>query len=96
MQADAKTILPEHLFPVGTPVCITTKTWRRDRATQARTIGTVEAWEELPTGSWHAHGKNDRLWLRRVRLRKLDGEISLLVMDDSTGIARIEAAKSDS
>jgi len=82
---------PEHLFPVGTPVCVNTKTWRRDRATQTRTIGTVEAWEELPTGSWYAHGRKDRLWLRRLKLRKVDGEISLLVVDDATSIARLEA-----
>ncbi len=84
---------PEYLFPVGTPVCITTKTWRRDRATEARTCGTVEAWEELPTGSWYAHGKDDRLWLRRLKLRKVDGEISLLVVDDGTSIAKLEQAQ---
>ena len=84
--------LPEQQFPVGTPVCINTKTIRRDRSTQTQTIGTVEAWEELPTGSWYAHGKKDRLWLRRLKLRKVDGEISLLVVDDSTSIAKLEAA----
>lgn len=84
---------PEQLFPVGTPVCVHTKTLRRDRATQTETIGTIEAWEELPTGSWYAHGKKDRLWLRRLKLRKVDGEISLLVVDDSTTIARLEPAK---
>ena len=83
---------PEQLFPIGTPICITEKIRRRDRTTETRTCGTVEEWEELPTGSWHAHGKNDRLWLRRLKLRKVDGEISLLVVDDSTSIARLEAA----
>lgn len=84
---------PELAFPVGTPVCVHTKTRRRDRATQTETFGTVEAWEELATGSWYAHGKNDRLWLRRLKLRKVDGEISLLVVDDSTSIAKLEPAK---
>ena len=82
---------PEALFPVGTPVCVTEAVRRRERVTETRTIGTVEAWEELSTGSWHAHGKDDRLWLRRLKLRKADGEISLLVVDDSTSIARLEA-----
>ena len=86
---------PEYLFPVGTPVCINTKTIRRDRDTQTQSIGTVEAWEELPTGSWHAHGKKDRLWLRRLKLRKVDGEISLLILDDSTSIAKLEQARQD-
>ena len=87
------TTLPEHLFPVGTPVVVTTSTVRRDRDTQARTIGTVEAWEELPTGSWYTHGRQDRLWLRRLKIRKLDGEISVLVVDDATSIARLKPAQ---
>ncbi len=81
---------PEHVFPVGTPVCITEKIRRRDRTTETRTCGTIDVWEELPTGSWFSHRKRDRLWLRRLKLRKVDGEISLLVVDDATSIARIE------
>ena len=84
---------PENLFPVGTPVRVNTKTNRRDRTTETQTFGTVEAWEELPTGSWYAHGKKDRLWLRRLKLRKVDGEISLLVVDDATSIAKLEQAQ---
>lgn len=83
---------PEQMFPVGTPVCITETVRRRDRETQTRTCGTVEQWEQLPTGSWFAHGKKDRLWLRRLKLRKVDGENSLLIVDDSTSIAKLEAA----
>jgi hypothetical protein len=88
--------LPERMFPVGTPVCVTETVRRRDRGTETRTCGTVEAWEELPTGSWYAHGKDDRLWLRRLKLRKADGEISLLVVDDSTSIAKLEAVSKSS
>ena len=85
--------LPEHLFPLGTPVCITEKIRRRDRTTETRTCGTVEEWEELSTGSWFAQGKYDRLWLRRLKLRKVDGEFSLLVVDDATSIAKLEQAQ---
>jgi hypothetical protein len=63
---------------------------------EAEVVGAVEAWEDRPTGSWHAHGKYDKLWLRRLKLRKADGEITLLVIDDATRIARIEAAASSS
>lgn len=70
----------------------------------AETVGVVEAWSEEPTGSWHAHGKEPqsgpaavkrpgrKLWLDRLRLRKVDGEVVLLVIDDATQIARLEAA----
>lgn len=84
---------PEELFPKGTPVRVTQRVERRDDSYVAQTIGVVEAWESLPTGSWHAHGKNDKLWLKRLRLRKLDGEMTLLVVDDTTSIAKLEAVK---
>ena len=64
----------------------------------AETVGVVEAWSEEPTGSWHAHGRETserlgrKLWLGRLRLRKVDGEVVLLVIDDATQIARLEAA----
>jgi hypothetical protein len=85
--------MPELSFPPGTPVCVTEVTWRRDRSVEVRTVGVVDAWEEMPTGSWHAHGRKDRLWLRRLKLRKLDGEVTLLVVDDGTSMAKLKPAK---
>lgn len=80
-------------FPPGTPVRVREVTDRRGEDIIVETIGVVEAWEKLPTGSWYAHGKDGRLWLRRLKLRKADGEISVLVIDEGTSIAKIEAAK---
>lgn len=34
-----------------------------------------------PTGSWFVHGKGDKLWLTRLRIRKEDGELVDLVLD---------------
>lgn len=80
-------------FPPGTPVCVRQVVERRVRSITSEVVGVVEAWEELPTGSWFAHGKNDKLWLMRLKLRKLDGELTLLVIDDRTEIARLEPKK---
>jgi len=82
----------EAAFPPGTPVCVSETTIRRNESIETKVIGVVEAWEDLPTGSWFAQGKNDRLWLKRLRLRKADGETSVLVVDDGTSIAKLEAA----
>lgn len=81
------------LFPPGTPVLVRQTVERRGRSYQTRVAGVVEAWDELPTGSWYAHGRKDRLWLERLRLRKVDGEETLLVLDDITSIAKLEPAQ---
>ncbi len=48
--------------------------------------GVVESVESRATGSWFAHGKHDKLWLRRVLLRKDDGEQILVNVDPRTRI----------
>ena len=48
--------------------------------------GIVEACRPEPTGSWCAHGKNDKLWLIRLRIRKDDGELTALVIDHNSRI----------
>lgn len=84
----------ERLFPRGTAVCVKQQVRRREAmgSYETEVVGVVEAWEEHPTGSWYAHGKDDKLWLRRLKLRKADGEITLLIIDNATQIARLEAA----
>lgn len=54
--------------------------------------GTVLAYEQRPTGSWFAHSRDDKLWLDRVQLRKADGEITTLNLDDYTKIELLESA----
>ncbi len=83
--------MPETMFPPGTPVRIKQLLERRGDSYETEVIGVVEAWEDQPTGSWYAHGKNGRLWLKRLKLRKADGEITFLVIDDRTFIAKIES-----
>lgn len=83
---------PEALFPPGTPVCVRQTIALRGKIVHKEIAGVVEAWEELPTGSWFAGGKKDRLWLKRLRLRKVDGEMVLLVVDSQAAIAKLESA----
>jgi hypothetical protein len=83
----------EAQFPAGTPVAVRQIVQRRGAAWQSEITGVIESWEERPTGSWYAHGKNDKLWLQRLTLRKMDGEITTVVIDDKTYLARLEATK---
>ena len=82
----------EEHFPPGTPVRIRRVIDYRDQAVESEVAGVVERWEQLPTGSWWAHGKQHKLWLTRLTLRKADGELTQLIIDDATSIAKLEAA----
>ena len=86
--------LPQEAFPPGTPVRVRQVTERRGKPIETEVVGVVQSWERQPTGSWYAHGKDDRLWLDRLKLRKVDGEETLIVVDDGTSIARLEPASS--
>ena len=44
--------------------------------------GTVVEYGQKETGSWYAHSRDDRLWLDRLTLRKEDGEITTLNLDE--------------
>ncbi len=59
--------------------------WHRD------IVGEVVRVDAQPTGSWYAHSKDDRYWLRRVRLRKDDGDITTLTLDQNTTIELLDA-----
>lgn len=52
----------------------------------AVTEGEVVSFLARPTGSWFAHGKGDKLWLRRLRLRRDDGELVDFNVDQDTQI----------
>ena len=64
----------------GVRVCITQAIVGREKTWTTRVEGTVISCKSEPTGSWYAHGKNGKLWLQRVQLRKDDGEITTLVI----------------
>ena len=84
--------MSESEFPTQTPVRVRQTARYGNETIETEVVGVVESWEELPTGAWYAHGKNGKLWLTRLTLRKADGELSVLVIDDNTTIARLEPA----
>ena len=54
----------------------------RDYTWTADVTGTVVSYDQKQTGSWYAHSKNDKLWLDRLLIRKTDGELTTLILDD--------------
>src|SRR5215213_10215690 len=68
----------------GTRVKVTQQIAGRNYTWTTDTRGTIVEYEQQTTGSWFAHSKNDKLWLDRLTLRKDDGEITTLNLDDYT------------
>lgn len=66
----------------GMRVAVTQQIAARNYTLPNTVEGTVLACEQRPTGSWYAHGRNDKLWLDRLTIRKSDGEISVLNLDE--------------
>lgn len=62
----------------------------REGQWQTSVEGKIESIASRPTGSWFAHGKNDKLWLKRLRLQKDDGEFVDLVLDDDSVVTILD------
>jgi hypothetical protein len=74
----------------GARVKVTQQIAARDYTWTSDVIGTVIDFQQKQTGSWFAHSKNDKLWLDRLVVRKTDGELTTLNLDEFT---RIEIEK---
>ena len=66
----------------GAKVRVTQQIAARNYTWSTPVSGTIVGFEQKPTGSWFAHSKDDRLWLDRLVLRKADGEITTLNLDE--------------
>ena len=75
----------KQLIP-GAKVKVTQQIAGRNYTWTSETAGTIVDYRQRETGSWFAHSKNDRLWLDRLTLRKADGEITTLNLDDYSAI----------
>ena len=84
--------LKEQLKP-GTRVKITQQIPGRDYTWTTEVAGTITQYQQKPTGSWYAHSRNDKLWLDRLTLRKDDGEITTLNLDEYSAIEPVGGAQ---
>jgi hypothetical protein len=90
MPRDMEETLHKRLVP-GALVEVTQQIAHRNRPLTNTVRGTIVAFEQRQTGSWYAHSKDDKLWLDRLVLKKEDGEITTLNLDDYTRIEFKEA-----
>jgi hypothetical protein len=82
-----------HQLKPGVRVRVIQQIPARDYAWSADVRGTVVRFQQKSTGSWFAHAKNDKLWLDRLVLKKDDGEITTLNLDEYSRIEIEPAAE---
>ncbi len=77
-------------FSPGHRVRITQQIPRRTGVLTTTFEGEVVSFGQSKTGSWFAHSKDKKLWLDRVELRKADGEIVVVNLDQYSRVERLD------
>jgi hypothetical protein len=85
--------IPSKLVP-GARVRVTQQIAARHYTWTTEVRGTIVEYSQRETGSWFAHGKDDKLWLDRLLIRKDDGELTTLILDEYTHLEMEGAAAS--
>ena len=77
-------------YSPGSVVRITQQIPRRTDTVTTTVTGTVVRQERQPSGSWFARNKDNKVWLDRLVIRKEDGEITILNLDEYTVVEVIQ------
>lgn len=91
MMSNMDDSMRNQLMP-GAVVAVTQQIPARGRTWTSKVVGTVVSYEQKKTGSWYAHSRDDKLWLDRLVLKKEDGEITTLILDEYSHIDVMSAA----
>lgn len=78
------------VYAAGTRVRVIQQTPLRDTTWVQGVEGEVVRFRQASTGSWFAHGRDDRLWLDRLELRLADGELVVLNLDQYSVVELLE------
>ena len=78
--------ISSRLPPPGSRVRVIQQQPQRDRSWTNSIEGVLTRYQQAKTGSWYAHAKDDQLWLDRLELRRDDGELVILNLDQYTVI----------
>lgn len=76
-------------YRVGSRVRVTQQIPFAKKPLSTTIEGVIQRFGQQKTGSWFAHGKDDKLWLDRLELRKDDGEIVYVNLDQYSVIEQV-------
>lgn len=84
--------LLNEMFEAGQRVRITQQVPRQSGTHTITVEGTVLRFGQATTGSWFAHSKDKKLWLDRLELKKDDGELVVVNLDQYSRVEILAAA----
>lgn len=84
--------LLSHEYRPGQRVRVTQQLARVKGGTATTVEGVMRRFGQQKTGSWFAHGKDDKLWLDRIELLKDDGEQVVINLDQFSRVELLEDA----
>lgn len=87
----ARPIQPQDYRP-GQRVRVTQQLPRIKGVTTTSVEGVLRRFGQQKTGSWFAHAKDDRLWLDRLELKKDDGELVVINLDQYSRVELLDDA----
>lgn len=73
----------------GTRVRVTQQIPFAKGVTTTTIEGTILRFGQQKTGSWFAHGRDDKLWLDRLELKKADGELVTINLDQYSRVEEV-------
>ncbi len=89
--------MTSQMYKPGQRVRVTQQVPRLERpgggAIVATVEGTVIGFEQQKTGSWYAHSRDHKLWMDRLQLKKDDGEVVYLNLDQYSVVDLVGDAK---
>lgn len=76
-------------YDIGSMVRVTGQLVLGDGPSVFVVEGEILRMGQQKTGSWFAHSKDKKLWLDRLELKKVDGEIVVVNLDDQSQVELI-------
>lgn len=77
-------------YEIGSKVRVTQQVMMGSSSSVTHTEGVVMRMGQQKTGSWFAHGRDKKLWLDRLELRKDDGELVVVNLDQYSRVEVID------
>lgn len=86
LSPDQKTLV----YAPGCKVRVTQQIPQTNDVYSTTVEGVVLRQERQGSGSWYAHNKRGKVWLDRLVIKKTDGEISILNLDEYSRVEVLE------